>query len=292
MKMDKRIKSIIEFLKKVLGAGLSTTGALWTATEFCEAYFPGNSLLMQLCGNAFYIFIPSMGVAVVYGIYLLKDMYYIRYAISDKQIIISPGDILRKKKGAIVIGINNQLITDPDQIGRKSLHREIVRRYGEEKITEEFEKEKELRQMRGQSKQNDFFTRELAGKQFIFLMMSRIQKPEVAATSKDEIQKAFYNLLSSHTDIRIDSNRLYCPLLGTGEGGVNASADEIAALIVWEFMKFLKENHGDMNRIKDFRVVVYWKDIFRVDWKEVRRKIDCLIENCQECSGLSLGSPL
>lgn len=284
--MDKRFQNFIDFWKKVLGAGLSTTGALWTATQFCEAYFPDNPLLMEICGEVSYIIIPSVCIAVIYGVFLLKDRYYISCSISDKQIIISPGNILRKKNGAILVGVNNELITNPALIGRKSIHREIVRRYGEARISEEFRREKELRQRQGELRQHDFFTMELDGKQFIFLIMSRIQMPEVPATSKAEIQKALNDFLNSHTDIRIDSNRLYCPLLGTGASDVNALADEMVDLIVREFVKFLKQNHGDMNRIKDFRIVVYWKDFFRVDWKEIRRKVDCLMENCQECPKL------
>lgn len=284
--MDKRLQSIIDFGKKVLGAGFSTTGALWTATQFLEAYFPDNPLLMEICGEVLYIIIPSICVAVVYGIFLLKDRYYIRRSISDKQIIISPGNILRKRKGAILVGVNNELITDPALIGRKSIHREIVRRYGEEKIAEEFRREKELWQRREALREHCFFTRELEGKQFIFLIMSRIQKPEVPATSKAEIQNALHNFLASHTDIRIDSNRLYCPLLGTGASDINASADEMVDLIAREFVKFIKQNQGDTNRIRDFRIVVYWRDLFRVDWQEIRRKVDCLMENCQGCPGL------
>lgn len=284
--MDRRLKSFMEYLKKVSGVGFSTAGGLWTVMQFCEFYFPNNSFLTAIYNEALYIFVPSISIAVIYGLYLLKYRCFIRYVISDKQIVIKPGNILSKRKGAIIVGINNQLITDPDKIGRKSLHREIVRRYGKEKIAEEFKKERKFREKQEEHNRKCFFSREINGKQFVFLMMSRIQKPEVAATSKDEIVSALDHFFNSHTDIRIDSNRLYCPLLGTGEGGINASNDEMANLIVREYVRFLKHNDEEVNRIKDFQVIVYWKDIFRVNFKEIRRKVDCLVENCYECSEL------
>ncbi len=58
--------------------------------------------------------------------------------IGETKITIKSGNIIRKKDGSIVVGINNQMKTYQKDLAENSIHWQLVKKYGENDFKELF----------------------------------------------------------------------------------------------------------------------------------------------------------
>lgn len=151
-------------------------------------------ILDAIKDHSFWI-LAFVGAAVGIGrlIYSIWEIFFEKFQIGDKTIHIRIGNILKKTGGNIMIGVNEQLITDPAVIGPSSIHRQLLDMYPGQKSHVEAIFQKQGKKGQKNSAENSFFQGKVGGKPIIFLPMSDINEQRVVTT---KAKKSVGNLLS------------------------------------------------------------------------------------------------
>lgn len=274
-------KLFISKVKDLAIAGFTGIGLMWTFIEIMEKYFANLPIVKENKDNLLVLLIPALFLVLYRLVYILLIESKVKCEIRDLKIIVRVGDILKCKRGVIVIGVNNQLNTDEDKIAKNSLHSKMIGKYGQDKMKEVFSK--------GKKKVNNdirYFQDEINGKSYLFLAMSDINDFGAVSTKGSTVRIALDSLFFNQENLIALNNNIFIPLIGTGAGGLQPSKQEVIKMIIESFLIFQKDSDEEVSsKIKSINIVVYWKDVFQIDWIELRQWLKNQKTYCLNCKG-------
>lgn len=269
-------------LKSILTAGMSVIGGLWSVITIAEVYYP-DYWLVKLCGsNIFCLIIPAAVVMVLSLIGQIVKIFFLGIKYDNVRVGIRVGNILNKSDGVIVVGVNNQFITDENKIGKTSIHNQVVKQYGQDKIAEIFNKNN-----KAEVRERLFFQERIDDKEFLFLLMSDLDDNGVASTTQEQIGRALDSLFNNQSRLRLPHPQkcIYLPVLGTGETGRFRVDNKDIIFIISKFLQNEKrEADVGQRKICKLYVVVYWKDIVKVNWDSLHGWLKLMQTYCIECN--------
>ena len=261
-------------------------GGIWTSIEILKTVWPTNQLISRNSTNIWILLAPALLISFIYGIYLTYSKFSLVYKFDDKILRIKVGKILKQKNGNIVIGINEQLENSKSQMGTQSIHMQL--------LNENPKNEQQLKKAfdefckKNPEKHEGFFQADIGEKKCIFLIMSTITQPRAVRTSSRWIDKELTSLLNGQESLSIRDHRVYIPLLGTGEAGVEITKDQMILLIVRAFLKSCINSSNDhTDKIKQVNIIVYYKDAGEINWFELEKRIKILLDGCRKCRYLN-----
>lgn len=269
-------------LKSILMAGMSVIGSLWSIITIVEVYYP-EYWLVKLCrSNIFCLVIPAVTAMVLTLIIQIVKVFFLEIKYDNVKVGIKVGNILKQSDGIIVIGVNNQFITDENKIGKNSIHNQLIKKYGQDKIAEIFSKnnKKEI-------KERLFFQERMDDKEFLFLLMSDLNGNGVACATEEQIGRALESLFSNQSQLRVPHPQkcIYLPVLGTGETGRFRVDNKDIIFLISKFLQNEKrEADVGQRRICKLYIVVYWKDIVKVNWDSLHGWLKLMQTYCIECN--------
>lgn len=277
-----------KFFKTPIAQALTTCaaiiGTLWAVIEIMQGFLPEWSVTCFLSSHIAVLILPGMVGGVVQGVYAFVNQRYLTYKRKDKIIKIRRGDILNKRKGTIVIGVNRQLVTDPDKIARDSIHWQLISRCGKRVLEDIFEK-----QRNGGCGDRCFFTGQAGGLDIVFLMMSDLGENGTVRTSLDMMTEALEDFFNHQENLQIKKGKVYLPLLGLGRTGAPLECNEAVKLIIRKYLQFQKQLNGDsVDKIRELELVIYKDNVRSVDWGKLKEDLDLYFFRCCECGGFRL----
>src|SRR5699024_108585 len=99
-----------------------------------------------------------------------------------------------------------------------------------------------------------------------------------------KMSQSIRELFSRQSELQIQNSTVFCPLLGTGEAGINLSKDEVITMIIGMFIDCCRRRtQEESDRIKRLNIVVYWKDFWKINWSELNRSLHICVEECRNC---------
>lgn len=263
------------FLKALLSSvrnGFSAVGACWTFFEITDHYIPKvGQLLKGNIGIMIFVFAVSASATFLRGVWVS-----VTCTIGETKITIKPGNIIRKKDGSIVVGINNQRKTGLKELAENSIHWQLVKKYGENKFKELFRKANVIQKV--------LFKETIDNKHFIFLCMSDVENG-IARTTKQQLEGALKILFENQDQFDVFNKRIYFPILGTGGGGIGLSKQDTIKLEISLFLDHLRKKTAEsIERIDELNIIVYWKDINQIDWEELETWLEMYKSYCMDCA--------
>lgn len=281
-KMKRYIWGII---KDAFAFAFFVIGGAWTALEIIEV-IPFKQEIIDAVEGASFVILLIVGIAGWIGklIYSFCQMFFQTYPKGDKTIRIRIGNILDRTNGNIIVGVNEQLITSPGELGPSSIHMQLTRHPGWRSYLEEIFEEQKEKVARGDA-ENCFFQKFLGDQHIIFLPMSNLHDQQVVTTTTNMVSDRLEKLFSNQGQLRIKNQTVYCPLLGTGEAGIHLSKEETIKMIVRIFIRCCENMTSDSaDKIKHLEIVVYWKDIGEINWMSLNQELKFIICNCDKCA--------
>lgn len=275
------IKFCWKRIRGALMAGMSTIGTLWTVRSILNTYFPEWEFMQKYSDKAACIIVPAVIVVLGYLFIIIIRIFFSEIQFEDIKIKIKIGNILKQTDGVITVGINNQLKTDKNEIGKISIHRQLIQLYGQQKINNIFNKNN-----KPEIKKQLFFQEEIAGKEFIFLLMSDLAENQTVSTTQKQIKCALESLFKNQQKLRVPQKCIYLPVLGTGESGRFSTDNKDVIMIIKKILE--SENDKKEKKIRKIDkvcIVVYWKDMFKVDWDALYQWLKLVQKNCIKCKG-------
>ncbi len=264
--------------------GFAVIGSIWTVMEIFERYFPEWEFVEYGKSHIGVMIIPAVLVVAGMCVRLLYQERVITFTIKGVQVKIQAGDMLHKKKGLTVVGVNRQLNTKREQIGETSIHKAVLDRYGQEKLDRAFE-----RGSRQVGAGRLFFQEKLEDWEFLFLCMSDLDENAAASTTEELMKKALDDLFSNQQMLRVPKGRVYLPILGTGEGGFCLGKEETIQFMIERLWNFQRQVSGSSTvKIKKVQIVVYWKDCHEINWKQLKEWAGKMGQYCIECPNFNI----
>lgn len=273
---------IFKMLLEAIKAFGTVSGIIWSSIQLIDYFFHQNPAIQKYTSNIQIIWIPALVFAVGRLAYVLKKDLFPTYKYNEKRIEIRVGDILKYKRGTIVVGVNHQLKTSADDIGEASIHKQLIDKHGEETINEIFEKHKN-----GPNSQNAFFQGKVGILDIIFIKMSDWIREQQVVTSTEDLEKGLHSLFHQQADLQIREKTLYCPLLGKGAAASSLDYNTVIELIIGKFLTFQQtRDSSSTDRIEKLVIVVRLADFTKIDHIRLHEEINTMISKCCSCKGL------
>lgn len=272
MKFMKILVQLIWSLVKIFWV---IVGGLWTTMEILNTIFSQSTLVGKLHDNAVIYF----SIPLVFAIGQLIRKYRLKEKIGTKSIEIRYGDIIECKNGSIVLGINNQGISESRIINDDSIHGQLMKRYGEKDVSEAIK-----------NSNGDIIkfksSKDGKNKDFLMIRMSNINQYGVAEAEAEQVKEAIHKLFWNQHEYEIINNTLFMPLLGTGTAGIIPSRLEVLETIIKEFICFQRDRVADAQRdvITHLIIVIRWRDINAVSPEKVTEILKQYVEYCFQCN--------
>lgn len=274
--LRKRGLEVFRFIFEVIGG-------LWTIIEIMEKCLPDMLITQMAVGNMKVILYPALLCGVGKIIYIVRTELFPTYKFGEKQVKICCGDILKKKDGTIVIGVNEQLKTKRHEVEEHSIHAQFIKKYGTKDIGEIFDNHGAF----PDAEKQKAFAGKVNGRSLIFLKMSDLEEDGIPTTTVTRLKDSVRELFENQASLKVVNGTVYCPLLGTGASGGSMERAEVIQLLAREFLRVqpcLKEDGTD--RIKTLVIVIYKKDFVRLDWISLKEELDSMFSACPGCAGL------
>lgn len=274
---------------KTMNEFVTFVGAIWVIIEIVGSFFPDVEKMQT---NGWLIMGGAVCITVIIMIKYMKDYFWhkIRIPNTDARICVKIGNITKGTKGSRVIGINNKLETRRDFIAKNSLHDKVLKEHGEEVIQEKFDEAKQkLSKVPGKREYafGEAFSCEVHKKHYIFLVMSEMHNDTHPTVGKDQLIETINHFFHNQSNIEINQNILYFPVIGTGAGGNNMSQKEVICEIVRQFVLFKKAGN-EISRIRDLNIVVWWRNLYSIDWDNIVKEVDAIVAACGDCNTVSV----
>lgn len=269
-------------LKSSAAFAFAAIGTAWTALEIIGIVPFSESFLNWIKESSFAILVI---VGIVCGIgKLICSVYRVffhTYHSEDKTIRIRVGDILERRGGNIIVGVNEQLITAPAEIGPSSIHRQLTRTGGPRSDAEQIFREQ---RMKPAGERERFFQGDVEDKHIIFLPMSSLEGKQVVTTTLKMVSEKLADLFCNQGRLQVVNQTVFCPLLGTGEAGMHLSKEDTIKMIVRIFLQSCgKMTDDSVDKIKHLEIIVHSKDFREIDWTRLNQELDFMIRNCGSC---------
>lgn len=279
------IKGIAHIFLQLILAACSGIGAAWSVLEVARHYAGNYVKLQNFLNNVFILFFAAFIGAAIKAYQIYRDSK-LKYKIGNTTITVEQGNILRRSKGVIVVGTNCQLETRLDQIAQKSIHYQLVEKYGEDAFKPCFEAWREERKAceAGGFPWQTWRTVKIKKREYLFLAMSELSAPGAAKTNQEMLRKTLYELFASQQRLALPDKRMYIPVLGTGAGGMQLSYQETVKEILKCYMEFcLNITKETVSKIRELHIEVYRKDRAEIDWAELKFWLQMQRDYCADC---------
>ena len=283
--MDALIGSLTKKLFAILVKCFSLVGAVFSTGEMLQKIAPNSPLAFSL---------SFTGAVIVFGVSLaffvgleLYRLFFQRIPIPNtaKYVSVRFGNLLRRKNGTLLVGINNTLTYDEAQIGKDSIHSQLIRKYGIKWMRNVFEAEKKKTGLKVYPAGYAFSAEAPDRRAYLFVVMSELKNPQVPTTELEQVRKVVQGLFASD-DFRCRNNRLYSPILGTGSAGLQNSQKDVAEQIAFEFVC---ADAAHSAAVHELVLVFRWRNLSKVDLAALRRSIQQIAERCRVCGRKSGG---
>lgn len=267
---------------KPIGKSLMTTwsvmGFIWTVLEMADQIFVTSTTVDAMRQNAYVLIVPAFFAGLVRLIIQIHKEFFMHYCIGEKRINVCFGDILKKKDGDIIVGVNKDLKTDINEVAKGSIHYQLLEKDSSDEVKKIFENFKKI------NKGEHFFQGSVGGRNYIFLIMSSLNSNGIANTSKKYVEESIRELFYHQERIIADNNMIWIPLIGTGAAGNNFSKGDTLVEIVKIYLKFCADKRADKcDKIHSLNIVVSRKDAKFINWTSVQAKLELLINECSTC---------
>ncbi len=264
-------KFLLKALLLAVKNGFSAVGACWAFLEIFDYYYP--EIVGPIKDN---IWVMIFAFAVIaFATFLHCIWVKVVCTIGNTKIVIKPGNIIRKKDGCIVVGINSQKETHEENLAENSIHRQLVKKYGEDVFLDLFANAVFIQEV--------FFKGQIRNKHFIFLCMSDVDNG-IACTTKQKLQCALKTLFNNQTMFDVFKRKIYFPVLGTGGSGIGLSKQDTIKLIKNAFLDCqCKKADERIERIDVLNIIVHWRDINQIDWAELNTWLQMRKNYCMDC---------
>jgi hypothetical protein len=285
------MSGVKSFLRLCFSAFFSILGGCWLIIEIVNTIFPNK---VPIVGNPHFLLVPSLILSIIY---IVPVTFCITYRVDghDKIIKIRLGNILRKKNGTIVIGTNDGLSTDLELVGSGSLQAQVTKLIGQEAIADQFSEAKknsaisedgkypyglcfEGRAVR--DKKVRFWTPSQKPYSFLYIIMSSLTAGQNANTTKEQLTQAIKQMFVETRKLKLKDATIYCPLLGTGTANVDLPKQEVAKILISQYIAHCSENGCN---IKSFIICINWRDLQHIKLNDLRRTCEQMVVTCSNC---------
>lgn len=232
------------------------------------------------------VFLSIAATVVIMGIQLRRYFFHEKkIAETDASICVKVGDFTKMKNGSCLVGINNKLETRTEYIGAGSLHEQIVKKHGEQKVKAEFDNARDKLQKNGVDTYDwgEAFSCKIDKNDYVFLVMSELPQAGRPSVKKEDLKQAVQKFFHSQTKLQVANDTLYCPVLGTGAAGIPVMGREVIGEIVRSFVLLVKGNQMESMRIKKLVIVVWGKKVLNMDWEAMLEEVDAIVDLCGKC---------
>lgn len=282
------MRIVLDIIWKTLNEFVTFVGAIWVLIEIVGNFNPD---VQKMQTNGYLIMGGAVAITAIIMIKYIKSYFWYKIKIpeTDARICVRIGDITRGTKGSRIIGINNKLETCGDAIAPNSIHEKIIKKHGETIIQEKFDQAKQtLRKIPGRQEYafGEAFSCEVQKKHYIFLVMSEMHNPTHPTVGDEQLLETINHFFHNQRNIDINQNILYFPVIGTGAGGTGMSQKKVICEIVRQFVLFKKAG-GEISRIRDLVIVVWWKNLHTIDWDSMVKEVDAIVATCGNCNTVS-----
>ena len=293
------MKTIQSFLVFVLKYGFMVLGGYWTLVEILasENIHPPTWLKAP-----WFVLYVAIACTIIY--YLRSFFHTIHIENSDCELSIRPGDILKAKNGTVVVGINDTLSYDEKEIGKTSIHYQLM--HSEYKKNIENELTKAQNKLKATSA-NSIATEEAGDAQaeevlakygelypvtdkewdrdFVFIVMSHLEEPQLPLAQQSKVvtvdlpklREAIEVLFENNGKFVVKNNTLFMPLIGTGAAGAEIEKEK---LIKWIACAFCAHRPTHCHEINRLIIKVRWKDYFKLSIRELTQTLDWIAKDC------------
>lgn len=280
--MDQAIWAFLKKLYRIAAQSFSVVGALYSFSEMLRQLAPGSALAFPFTWRfALGLFLASLAVFTAWTVYL-HFFQTIRIPNTDRTVCIRFGDILRRRKGRIVVGVNDTLSYSASQIGSKSIHNQLIRKFGIAWVQRVFERQKQADPRARYPYGYCFSANAPDGRLFLFTVMSELTADGVPTTQLAGIRQVIHTLFGSDS-FRCENNRLYMPLLGTGSAALQFSKQQLAEQIAFEF---IRSQNGVCSAVHELVIVFRWRDYAKVSLEALKAGVRQIAARCADCPAL------
>lgn len=279
------MRKIINFIKKYGSISMSMMGLVWSLLEIFRYFFPD---LISISVERKIMFFAAIIGPIANMLYGFLELLFFRCKISeDAEIKISIGNILNKRSGTVIIGINDKLVTDVEKIGEKSIHHQLMMKQKTKKLEDKF-KEIQCKNNKQRVSMGYHFSWTDKRHNYLFLVMSELQFDKAPMTNKETLIKSMRELFSAQNSLSIRNKKIFVPVIGTGAADVRLTHADVVRLIAREYI--FSQAHcigNNPNRIQNLNIVVYWRDLlfgkmFK-EWRSVCEDIRKMVVLCGSC---------
>ena len=264
---------------------MSMIGIIWSLLEIINYFAP--ELINISLERKIMIFAAIIG-PIFNMLCGLLDILFFRCKISeDAEMKISIGNILNKRNGTVLIGINDKLETEVGKIGERSIHHQLMLKQKNRNLEEKF-KEIQCLNKNQRVSMGYHFSWNNKYQNFLFLVMSELQFDKAPVTNKETIVKSLKCLFSKQSALSIKNKKIFVPVIGTGAADIRLTHADVVRLIAKEYI--FSQTHcvgNNPNRIQTVEIVVYWRDLLSGkmlrEWKKVCEDIRIMVQLCSEC---------
>ena len=209
----------------------------------------------------------------------------IKFQSSEKKCrILFRRDILSCSGGAILVPVNDALSCDESQIAKHGLHRQLLQRYNQRDWIENAFQEA---RNHARPKKNGlypmgyaFSARTPDNKQIIFFVMHHLKSQASPTSEPKQSDDALYKLFSEQELPPLDGNRLYAPIVGTGETRLPVSKQEMAGQIA---KALARANTANVLSVRELYIVFRPKRFLEVNMRQLRNTIKDYAKYCPSC---------
>ena len=279
------MKQIMHWVSLLIKNGFIILGGWWTLIQILNNQHIDVPPVIAAPWNVLYV-----TIFCTIAIYFLPLFSVLRMHNSDRELCIRPGNILRKRNSSIVIGINDTLSCDLNDIGEHSIHHQLLKLDVDDKIKQCFNDQKTSDKQTAASEQNAsgetkkwkygyLFTCDVSRKNqsFVFLVMSSLHKPGTVLTNPRDLQKSITQLFQSENDYVIKRGHLVIPLIGTGSAGVEMTKHDVIKMIA---CTYCSRTPGDCHGITRLTIKIQWRDYLKMNIHSIIKELKWIAENC------------
>lgn len=251
-------------------------GGLWTIMEILSRVFSDFTNIQKLAEDGLLCVDVSLVLTVIWCIHVAV----LKSKIGTKTVQIKYRNIMKCYNGSVVVGINNQSISDMDVIGRDSIHAQLIKKAGGNIV------QNAIRENAGKIIKPVLRNNQTPGNQmqdFVLLRMADINEHGVANTSSSQIIEALRYLFWHQDEYDIMNHTLYIPLLGTGTASAAISRKEVVEAILREYAYFQNNRQQHRDSIEKLVIVIRKRDVNYVNPIVASKSMKKVIDHCASC---------
>lgn len=284
------MRSIFNGFINILKQGFAAAGFVWTLAEIIEGIFPDFNIETE---SIRFVIIMAFSAVIVFQLAsLAAGFLFFGCDIKNREgrIKIRIGDILNKKNGSKVIGINDKLQNSIDTIGPNSLHSQFLRRYPQNDLDRMFSEALSSEAENGRVSMGKTFRCPMGDEEYLFLVMSELEAEKAPSTERRYLRTALESFFRNQSKFEIKDKRLYIPVLGKGSAAMrNLDYFDTIKMIAGEYVYSQCIYPNSANRIEELVIVLQLQDLFRmgcmsfVKMKKLQSDIRHMSELCSDC---------